>query len=87
MIELAEQILNLRAGDHLCLFYEKDPAEQMPALTPFIQEALSRDEQFIYIADDQTAATLLLSVAKRLERPTSPALRFRATPPQRSSPS
>jgi PAS domain S-box-containing protein len=26
----------------------------MPALVPFIQEGLSKDEQFIYIADDQT---------------------------------
>jgi signal transduction histidine kinase len=53
-LELAQQIAELQQGDHLCLFYEKDPAEQMPALVPFIQEGLSRDEQFIYIADDQT---------------------------------
>jgi len=30
--ELAQQILNLKNGDHLCLFYDKDPAEQMPRL-------------------------------------------------------
>src|ERR1051325_8293305 len=64
MIELAEQMLNLKAGDHLCLFYEKDPAEQMPALVPFIQDAFSKGEQFIYIADDQTADEL----AGRLEQ-------------------
>jgi PAS domain S-box-containing protein len=52
--ELTKQILNLQQGDHLCLFYDRDPAEQMPALIPFIQEGLSRDEQCIYIADDQT---------------------------------
>src|SRR2546426_219997 len=64
MIRLAEQMVNLQAGDHLCLFYEKDPAEQMPALMPFIQEGLSKGEQFIYIADDQTADEL----AGRLEK-------------------
>ena len=56
--ELAQQILNLKDGDHLCLFYDKEPAEQMPALIPFIQDALSKDEQFIYIADDQTVDEL-----------------------------
>src|ERR1041385_9142789 len=56
--ELTQQILNLRQGDHLCLFYEKEPAEQMPALVPFIEEGLSRNEQFIYIADDHTVDQL-----------------------------
>ncbi len=56
--ELTQEILNLRPGDHLCLFYEKDPREQMPALVPFIQDGLSRDEQFVYIADDQTVEEL-----------------------------
>jgi hypothetical protein len=56
--ELARQILELGQGNHLCLFYEKDPAEQMPALVPFIQEGLARNEQFIYIADDHTVDQL-----------------------------
>ena len=56
--ELAQHILNLKDGAHLCLFYDKDPGEQMPALVPFIQDALSSDEQFIYIADDQTVDEL-----------------------------
>jgi signal transduction histidine kinase/ActR/RegA family two-component response regulator len=56
--ELARRMLELQDGDHLCLLYEKDPAEQMPALAPFIQDGLSRDEQFIYIADDQTVDQL-----------------------------
>jgi len=30
----------------------------MPALVPFIHDALSKDEQFIYIADDQTVDEL-----------------------------
>jgi len=62
--ELTQQILNLKDGNHLCLFYEKEPAEQMPALVPFIQDGLSRDEQFIYIADDQTVDEL----SQRLEQ-------------------
>src|SRR5437764_14804662 len=62
--ELTRQILNLRNDDHLCLFYEKDPAEQMPALVPFIQDGLSKNEQFIYIADDQAVDEL----ASRLEQ-------------------
>ncbi|MGB7952224.1 MAG: MEDS domain-containing protein [Candidatus Binatia bacterium] len=73
--ELAQEILNLRSGDHLCLFYEKDPAEQMPALVPFIQDGLSRDEQFVYIADDQTVDELEgrlresgINVAKECDR-------------------
>ncbi|HEY2922788.1 MAG TPA: MEDS domain-containing protein, partial [Candidatus Binatia bacterium] len=73
--ELAQHILNLKDGNHLCLFYDKDPGEQMPALIPFIQDALSKDEQFIYIADDQTvdelAARLHLSgidVGQELDR-------------------
>ena len=64
MTDLAEQMLSLQAGDHLCLFYDKDPAEQMPALMPFIQDGLSKGERFIYVADDQTADEL----AGRLER-------------------
>ena len=56
--ELCLQLLNLEPGAHLCLFYEKDPVEQMPALIPFIQEGLCRDEQLIYIADDQTVEEL-----------------------------
>src|ERR1044071_1865159 len=56
--QLADEILRLRDGDHLCLFYEDDPGEQMQALIPFIQDALSKDEQFVYIADDQTVDQL-----------------------------
>jgi PAS domain S-box-containing protein len=62
--ELSEQMLNLQQGDHLCLLYENDPGEQMPALIPFIQDGLSKNEQFIYIADDQTIDEL----SNRLQR-------------------
>jgi hypothetical protein len=73
--ELAEQIVNLKDGDHLCLFYHKDPVEQMPALIPFIQEALAKQEQFIYIADDLTVEELVghlrlggIDVGKHVDR-------------------
>ncbi|MFO1499472.1 MAG: MEDS domain-containing protein [Verrucomicrobiota bacterium] len=56
--ELTEQVLRIKKGDHLCLFYDKDPAEQLPALVPFIQAALAGNEQFVYIADDQTSDEL-----------------------------
>src|SRR5262249_739795 len=61
--DLTQRALNLLPGDHLCLFYEKDPAEQLPALIPFIREALDGGEQFAYVADDQTIDEL----AGRLE--------------------
>ena len=54
MNDLTDQILGLQEGDHLCLIYDKDPAEQMPALVPFIKQGLAGGEQCIYIADDQT---------------------------------
>src|SRR6266850_1988244 len=54
----------IEPGGHLCLFYERDPAEQMPALIPFITEGLSRDEQFIYIADDLTVDELAGHLAR-----------------------
>jgi len=59
----------------LCLFYDRDPAEQMPALVPFIEQGLIGDEQCIYIADDQTIDQLAgqldrsgINVAKESDR-------------------
>jgi len=57
-MELADRMSGLGPGSHLCLFYEQDPAEQMPALVPFIRDGLAGDERFIYIADDQTVEEL-----------------------------
>jgi PAS domain S-box-containing protein len=57
MSELEEQLLKLQNGDHLCLLYE-NPAEQLPALLPLIQQGLTHDEQFIYVADDQSVRAL-----------------------------
>jgi two-component system sensor kinase FixL len=56
--KLTTQMLDLKKGDHLCLFYERDPIEQMPALIPFIQDGLLKGERCIYIAADQTVDAL-----------------------------
>jgi signal transduction histidine kinase len=50
--ELVREVLSLRPGDHLCLVYDGDPAEQMPALLPFFRQGLENNEQCIYVADD-----------------------------------
>jgi PAS domain S-box-containing protein len=42
------------------LFYDRHPGEQTGVLVPFIAKALESDEQFIYIADDQTVQELAL---------------------------
>jgi signal transduction histidine kinase len=49
----------LKPGDHLCLFYDDDPAEQMAALVPFMRQGLEGGERCIYIADDQTESEVL----------------------------
>ena len=54
MNQLSDQIRGLQPGDHLCLIYEKDPAEQMPVLIPFLKQGLAAGERCIYIADDHT---------------------------------
>ncbi|HEV8344776.1 MAG TPA: MEDS domain-containing protein [Candidatus Binatia bacterium] len=61
--ELTREILNLRQGDHACLLYNEDPAEQMLALVPYIKQGLEEGEQCIYIADDLTVE----DVARTLE--------------------
>ncbi len=73
--ELADRIANLQTGDHLCLFYESDPAEQFPAIVPCIQAGLSNNEQCIYVFDDQTIEALThhlvdkgVAVEKEIER-------------------
>ncbi|MGQ0793286.1 MAG: MEDS domain-containing protein [Deltaproteobacteria bacterium] len=47
-------------GDHICLIYDRDPLEQMPALIPFIKQGLKQGERFFYIADDLSPAQLHL---------------------------
>lgn len=58
MIHELDSIARLHAGAHLCLFYESDPAEQLPALVPYIRAGLAKNEQCVYVADDQTSAEL-----------------------------
>ncbi|MEX0686803.1 MAG: MEDS domain-containing protein [Balneolales bacterium] len=62
---LEQEILNLEDKNHLCLIYEKDPLEQMPALIPYIKQGLENKERFIYIADDISIEqlTLLLKIS------------------------
>lgn len=48
----------LTAGEHTCVLYERDPGEQIPLLVPFIREAFSAGQQFVYIADDQSVSEL-----------------------------
>jgi hypothetical protein len=52
--ELVSEVLALKQGDHLCLIYDNDPAEQMPAILPFINQGLKNGEQRVYVADDMT---------------------------------
>ena len=52
--QLVREMLALKQGDHLCLIYDNDPAEQLPALLPFISQGLQAGEQCVYVADDNT---------------------------------
>jgi hypothetical protein len=56
--QLVNDVLALKQGDHLCLIYENEPAEQLPALLPFIRQGLENGEQCVYIADDHTVDEL-----------------------------
>lgn len=55
-----QQIPNSIQENHLCLIYNRDPLEQMPALIPFIKQGLENNERFIYIADDISVEQLSL---------------------------
>jgi signal transduction histidine kinase len=55
---LVTEMLALKQGEHLCLIYRDDPAEQLGALLPFISQGLRNGEQCVYIADDQTVDEL-----------------------------
>jgi PAS domain S-box-containing protein len=52
--ELVSAVLDLRSGDHLCLVYDEDPSEQLPAILPFLRQGLIAGEQCVYVADDHT---------------------------------
>jgi hypothetical protein len=59
---LAQQVTNLPPGAHLCLVYEDDPAEQLAALLPFIDEGLKAGERCVYVVDDQSMEALRLAM-------------------------
>jgi signal transduction histidine kinase len=61
--DLIHEMTGLQPGEHLCLIYEGDPAEQMPALLPYIKQTLESAEQFVYVADDQTVDELRTCLA------------------------
>jgi hypothetical protein len=54
MAALPHEIEGIEPGGHLCLIYEDDPCEQLPALVPFLRQGLANGERCIYVADDQT---------------------------------
>jgi PAS domain S-box-containing protein len=60
--EIRERVLELKEGDHACLIYEKDPAEQMAVLIPYIKVGLEEGERCIYVADDQTTNEVACSL-------------------------
>jgi len=60
--ELVREMLALKHGQHLCLIYQEDPLEQVPALLPLISQGLDRNEQCIYIAGDATLQGLAESL-------------------------
>ncbi len=56
--QLRTALERLVVHDHLCLIYETR-AEQFAAIVPFVRIGLERGEQCFYIADDNTAQTVL----------------------------
>lgn len=50
---LTDQLGAFRHGDHFCSYYE-NPAGQLKIIVPYIKEAFSRGEAFLYVADDRT---------------------------------
>lgn len=56
--EIIETLIGTKPGDHVCLLYERSPAEQITAITAFIKEGLDDGEQCVYVADDLPVADL-----------------------------
>jgi hypothetical protein len=55
---LIDTLKKLGVHDHLCLIYSS-PDDQLAAAIPFIRFGLERNEQCVYIVDDNTAAVVL----------------------------
>jgi len=56
--KLIDILKKIDVHDHLCLIYDS-PADQLAAAIPFIRLGLERNEQCIYIVDDNTAQVVL----------------------------
>lgn len=56
--KLMQALERLSVHDHLCLIYETQE-EQFAAVVPFMRIGLERGEKCIYIADENTAASVL----------------------------
>ncbi len=56
--ELIKALQQLGVHDHLCLIYESRE-EQLASAIPFIKMGLERNEQCVYIVDENTAQTVL----------------------------
>ncbi len=55
---LVETLERIQVHDHLCRLYQTQE-EQLATVVPFLRCGLERDERCLYVADDQTAATIL----------------------------
>ena len=56
--KLVDTLKKIDVHDHLCLIYDS-PADQLAAVVPFIRFGLERNQQCIYIVDDNTATVVL----------------------------
>jgi signal transduction histidine kinase len=61
--DLERDVRSLKAGDHLCLFYEEDLGERLLTLVPFIRQGLDQGERVLYVADDQSPEQLPASLS------------------------
>ena len=50
----APDVLSLKPGEHLCLVYDDDPAEQLGAMIPYLKQGLDGGERAVYVCDDNT---------------------------------
>ena len=52
LARIRRDALALSPGDHVCLVYDRDPSDQLPALVPFIADGLAARERVICVVDD-----------------------------------
>src|SRR5690606_31985932 len=62
--ELAAEVLALPDGEHVCLVYDDDPAEQLGALLPFFRHGLESGNRCIYVADDSTVGDIATALSE-----------------------